>query len=160
MTTSIRSLSADEWRVYRDVRLRALQDAPEAFGGSYEAAAACPDQQWIDWCGQPSWFAFDGPRPVGMVRVFPRDDNDLPELVSMWVAPEVRGTDAAGRLVQCVLQWAAAVGEAGVHLHVMAENARAARLYERLGFVRTGITEVLPVGRTEVEWEHRFDVNA
>lgn len=157
MTATIRPLTPDEWQTYRDVRLAALADAPEFFGGTYAASAALPDQQWIDWCDLPSWFAFDGERAIGMVRAFRSDDGRLPELVSMWVAPSSRGGDVAGRLVRSVLDWARHEGEAGVRLRVVTTNARAMRLYEREGFTPNGVTEHEPDGIVEIELEHRFD---
>lgn len=164
MNISIRTLDATEWQVYRSTRLAALQDAPEAFGGSYEHAAEYPDQQWRDWCTQPSWFAFaDGAasaeqrvKPIGMVRVFRHNDKPLPELVSMWVSPWARGTSAAGGLVTAVLDWARIEGDPGVYLRVMTANSRARSLYERVGFVPNGIIDTLPDGRAEIEMELRF----
>lgn len=91
-----------------------------------------------------------------MVRVFCHDDKDLPELVSMWVAPSFRGSDAAGELLRQVLDWAKSEGHSGIYLRVMTANARAIRFYERLGFSPNGITDELPDGRAELEFEHRF----
>ncbi|MGJ3509110.1 GNAT family N-acetyltransferase [Enemella sp. A6] len=156
MPITIRSLQPEEWQLYREVRLAALLDSPEAFGSTYEGSRTYPEQRWIDLCHEPNWFAFDGPRPIGMVRAFQPDDKDLPELVSMWVAPEYRGGDTATRLMRTMLDWARDNGEAGVHLRVTTTNERARRRYERLGFVPNGITEHLPDGRVEVEMEHRF----
>lgn len=92
-----------------------------------------------------------------MVRVFWHDDKDLPELASMWVKPQARGGDAAPRLISEVLTWAATEGVPGVYLTVLANNIRAKRLYERLGFISNGISHHLPDGRVEIELEHRFN---
>lgn len=154
---SIRSLDADEWRTYRAVRLAALADSPDAFGGTYDAAVAYPEKLWRDWCRQPSWFAFDGDEPVGMVRTARADGRDLPELISMWVAPVARGTSVAADLIECVLTWARTVGDRGVRLHVIESNRRARALYRRIGFVENGIREQLPDGRFELEAEMMFD---
>ncbi|WP_170226420.1 GNAT family N-acetyltransferase [Rudaeicoccus suwonensis] len=154
---TIRSLRVEEWRTYRAVRLAALADAPDAFGGTYDAALAYPEQLWRDWCGQPSWFAFAGDEPVGMVRIARADDRDLPELISMWVAPAARGTSVAADLIGCVLTWARAGGDHGVRLHVIESNLRARALYRRMGFVENEIREQLPNGRVELEAEMIFD---
>src|SRR4051794_36466500 len=45
----IRRVHPGEWRALRDLRLRALLDAPEAFGGTYEESSARPDERWIEW---------------------------------------------------------------------------------------------------------------
>src|SRR5262245_50792262 len=38
--------SADEWRVYRDLRLRALADSPDAFGSTLAEETDRPDAEW------------------------------------------------------------------------------------------------------------------
>lgn len=156
MAIRIRSLEPDEWATYRAVRLAALQDSPDAFGGSYIASAAYLEQQWRQWCGEPSWFAFDGAEPVGMVRVFAVDGDELPLLASMWVAPRARGGSAASDLASAVIDWARDSGARGIGLSVIDGNVPARRLYERMGFVDNGVRERLPDGRVELGMELRL----
>lgn len=151
----IRQLQSDQWETYRDVRLASLRDAPEAFEMSFEDAIDFDESDWRDGFALPSWFAFISDEPVGMVRVA-RIDEELPHLISMWVAPSARGSSAAGRLVDCVLAWARAAGKSGVALRVVTSNARAQSLYRRCGFVPSGRTATLSDGRAEIEMEHRF----
>ncbi len=156
MSIEIRQLEPDEWQTYRAVRLAALRDAPAAFGGTYDRAVEYPEQTWRDWCTQPSWFAFEGDEPIGMVRIGRHDDRDLPELISMWVAPRSRGTSTATHLVDCALAWARAEGEHGIYLRVVDGNRRARMFYERVGFVDNGIRDSLRDGRLEIEMELVF----
>ena len=155
VNAEIRRLEPAEWQTYRAVRLAALRDAPAAFGGSYDQTAGYPEQTWRDWCSQPSWFAFDGDEPIGMVRIG-RQDGKPPELISMWVAPRARGTSTATDLVGSVLDWARSEGEPGVRLRVMESNPRARALYQRIGFVDNGTRDPLPDGRAEIEMEYLF----
>jgi len=37
-----------EWRIYRDLRLRALADSPDAFGSTFERERDRPDAEWAD----------------------------------------------------------------------------------------------------------------
>jgi len=39
-------LSADDWRAYRAIRLRALQDSPSAFGSSWAQETTWGDEVW------------------------------------------------------------------------------------------------------------------
>ena len=156
MPVRIRSLQPDEWRTYRAVRLAALRDVPEAFGGTYADSLALTEREWRERCEQPAWFALDGAEAVGMVRTWRHPDKELPELISMWVAPVARGTSVAADLVTAVLDRTRAEGDAGVYLRVTTANDRARALYRRLGFVPNGITDTLPDGRPELEMEHRF----
>lgn len=157
MRVIIRALDRAEWQTYRDVRLAALRDSPEAFAGTLEYAQGLPEQNWRDQCGRPSWFAFQGDRAVGMVRVWRGDDRPMPDLISMWVDPSVRGTSAATELVEALLTWARAEGEPGVTLRVVTANERARAFYRRLGFVPNGVTDTLSDGRDEIEMELRFN---
>ena len=45
----IRRIGADEWGELRDLRLRALQDAPDAFGSTYEEESIRTDAEWMEW---------------------------------------------------------------------------------------------------------------
>jgi GNAT superfamily N-acetyltransferase len=155
MRPVIRRLRAEQWQTYRDVRLMALRDAPEAFGASYEDALRFAESDWIEGFALPSWFAFIGDAPVGVVRMA-RSEEEVPRLISMWVAPPERGSSAAGQLVESALQWARDAGKAGVALNVVADNARAQALYRRCGFAPTGVTGILPDGRSEIEMAQWF----
>ena len=88
--------------------------------------------------------------PVGMVRLSVREsgedgDRDCAEvlpaapgrtayLISMFVAPEVRGTGAGEQLVTVVAAEAKSLGYQQLWLDVAKHNEAAARLYERAGF--------------------------
>lgn len=153
VAVDIRRLDPEEWSTYRAVRLAALRDAPEAFGGTYAHSAAYDERRWRDWCAQPSWFAFNDGEPVGMVRVAQLDGDrnpSFPELISMWVAPRSRGTAAATGLVRHVLDWAREERHDGVTLRVIETNSRARSFYERVGFVDDGSRHILPDGRSEI----------
>lgn len=42
----IRPIVPTQWREYRDIRLRALLDSPDAFGSTFAAEAQRSDEQW------------------------------------------------------------------------------------------------------------------
>jgi hypothetical protein len=43
---TVRAFSADEWRGYRDLRLRALADSPDAFGSTLTEETSRLDAEW------------------------------------------------------------------------------------------------------------------
>jgi hypothetical protein len=43
----VRRIRSDEWRLLKDVRLRALADSPESFGSSFEREVAFEDAIWM-----------------------------------------------------------------------------------------------------------------
>jgi ribosomal protein S18 acetylase RimI-like enzyme len=123
------------------IRLRALQDAPEAYGSTYESTVTRTDDEWRTWFESITPFIAEGAHgePLGLAATY-RDEDDpaVEHLISMWVAPEARGTGAGDALVQQVVSFAATQGAAVVRLHVVKGNAPAIGLYERNGFTLTG----------------------
>jgi ribosomal protein S18 acetylase RimI-like enzyme len=144
----VRRVRPDEWRALRDLRLRALQDTPTAFGGTYAASAARPDDWWVDWARgsaeaetQALFVAADGGRLVGLAGTF-REERDW-VVFSMWVEPAYRGAGAGHALLERVVAFARERGATEILLSVTDGNDAARALYERYGFVDTGATEPL-----------------
>lgn len=66
------------------------------------------------------------------------------ELVSMSVAPHVRGRGVGGVLVDAVKAWAIETNATSVALWVTRGNTSAERLYRSKGFVAAGEVKPLP----------------
>lgn len=151
----IRRVRADEWRRWRETRLRMLANDPAFFGMRYEDAAREPDTFWRTWTEQAatadarSAFAAedDDGRWLGVVACHLRIDPAEAQLYSMWVDPAARGRGVARALIQAVGAWGLERGVIDVYLFVQEANAPALRLYERVGFRRTGAREAMPTGR-------------
>ncbi|MEO5983459.1 MAG: GNAT family N-acetyltransferase [Pedococcus sp.] len=146
------------WLLHRAVRLAMLLDAPRAYGSTFAREVAFDDGVWLDRIRDgSSWLALRADLPLGSLTMFgvPGRPEDETCLTAMWVAAHVRGTGVADALVTAMLDHARDLGLRRVTLEVAAENGRAAAFYERLGFVRTGRTGVLPhlpgVGELEME---------
>jgi ribosomal protein S18 acetylase RimI-like enzyme len=139
----MRPINPDDWREWRSIRLRALCDAPGAFGTSYAEAAGPKDreQYWRGYfsaTGRNYLAELDGDA-VGLARITgPGPDTDA-ELLSLWVAPAARGHGIGAGLVEACWTWlqSAAPG-ASLRLNVVRDNHDARRLYERLGFTCIG----------------------
>src|SRR5579885_3276528 len=144
----IRAVRPDEVARLRDVRLRALADAPEAFLTTLDEALAYPDQVWqeraatrpgrvtfvAEEAGADRWWGMVG----GLLELLQADEPPAVYLVGMWVDPSRRGTGLGQALVQAVLDWATAQRVQRVELDVVETNAHAIALYERCGFRPTG----------------------
>jgi GNAT superfamily N-acetyltransferase len=140
------------WQEFRDIRLRALTDSPEAFASTLdrELAFAEADWQWriANGCNV---IAAVGSEPVGLAGGYLHDG--VPELIAMWVQPESRGAGVAELLVEAIADWAREQQSDQLTLWVVDGNARAERFYQRLGFARTGAAQPVPgnPALTEVE---------
>lgn len=141
MAITVRRITADDWPTLRELRLRSLEDAPDAFGQRYDDAAAEPDEEWQQNARASSdgdrraWFiAYEelGP-PAGLVQARRRPPEDC-LLFSMWVAPSARGKGVGRALVNAVGDWSARWGAGRIVLWVFGANVGAQRFYERLGF--------------------------
>ncbi|MND99560.1 hypothetical protein D3C80_919470 [compost metagenome] len=42
----VRPIAAHEWRLYRNLRLRALRESPDAFSSTYEREATRSEDDW------------------------------------------------------------------------------------------------------------------
>lgn len=151
---TIRRMGPSDGRTYRDLRLRALQDAPEAFGSTYELERARPDDLWTARLSDATvsgkdapLFVLDGAQICGLAwGKLDAEDRETVHLFQMWVAPESRGSGAGGVLLKAVLDWARSVGARRVRLGVTVGDSPATRLYSRHGFVQVGEPEPLREG--------------
>jgi len=145
---------------FKEVRLRALQDSPEAFGSTYAREAAFSDSEWLQrakrWNGETGigFLAMDDSAPCGIAGVFlNEDDRSRALLVSMWTAPTHRRRAIGRRLVDQVLEWARRRNATTLLLMVTSSNDSAIRFYETLGFTRTGKTQPYPNDPALIEYE-------
>lgn len=140
----------------RDLRLRALADAPDAFESTHDETAARPVESWVQQLRDlPTFVVREGDRDLGMARG--AIDPERPAtgwLLSMWVDPAARGKGAGERLVDAVVGWARGAGLKRILLDVGDENAPAIALYARKGFEPTGDTSTLSPPREHIR-EHR-----
>jgi ribosomal protein S18 acetylase RimI-like enzyme len=160
---TIKSLTTDDWRLWRELRLAALAEAPYAFGSRYADWVDAADDRWQARLARPGWvhlIAHLDDQPVGMATGVPIEDPgpiDQPgvaELLSFWVAPQARGAGVAARLVSAVETWADERGTTVLRLSVRPDNDRAIAFYRRYGFADTGRPgDALPDGRHELIFE-------
>lgn len=151
-SVELRPVGPDDWRVWRELRLAALAEAPYAFGSVLADWQGDGDREerWrarLELPGSHDVVALVDGSPLGMASGVPDEDGQGAELISMWVAPEARGTGLADALVEEVERWAAGTGVPVLRLAVAEENPVAVRLYERHGYADTGRTALMPDGR-------------
>jgi ribosomal protein S18 acetylase RimI-like enzyme len=158
VTIQVRRLRDGETALLRDVRLRALREAPGAFATRFEEASARPPEYWDELAraaveAQVTVVAMDGERCVGMVSGWLLEDTPgTAWLARLWVDPGVRRASVGSRLIEAVADWARERGATTLELSVTTNNPAAAALYARAGFVETGRRRPLPAdpSRTEV----------
>jgi len=147
----LRVLTPDDWRVWRQMRLASLAEAPYAFGSRLEDWLGDGDREerWRARLSIPGSYhvaaEIDGD-VVGVAGGLPTPDGGVVELISMWVRPEARGRGVGDALVEAVEGWARRTGASTVRLAVAEGNDRAEALYRRHGYRRTGEVDRMPDG--------------
>jgi len=142
----IRLPRPSEWRAVRALRLRALADAPDAFGSTLARESEQPEDDWrAFWLERPGTVALVATGPdgddtlIGMAFGWPsRDDPTTAGLFGMWVDPAARHEGIGAALVRGVVDWAREAGFDTIELGVTTSNPGAVAFYERSGFVDTG----------------------
>jgi ribosomal protein S18 acetylase RimI-like enzyme len=138
----IRRLEIVDSALYRNIRLEALKQNPEAFGSTFEMESEKP----------PSWFettlsrtdifgAFLEGTLAGMAGFVAQESSKRAHkgvLWGMYVRPAARNSGLGRRLVESVLIHARERVEA-IQLTVISENEAAHGLYRALGFVEYGL---------------------
>lgn len=140
----LRRLTPDDWALWRKLRLQALGDAPYAFSS-----------RLADWQNEGDhesrWRARVAAVPFNVVSYLDRAEagmvsataleDEVTELISLWVAPFARGGGMGDTLVGAVLGWAKEQRARLVALKVFDGNVPAINLYRRHGFVDGGQLE-------------------
>ncbi|MFP7834643.1 GNAT family N-acetyltransferase [Marisediminicola sp. LYQ134] len=116
MTIALITVSSNDWRIWRSLRLAALTEAPGAFGSRLADWVGADEGRWrkrLSIPGAIDLVALDSGTgsPIGMVTGTPAARRGAgAELISMWVDPAARGRGVATLLADAVVTWAAAAG--------------------------------------------------
>ena len=148
--------------VFKNIRLRALQDAPSAFSSTYVKESNLTDADWLQRSSQwnsghsVAYLAMDGGNAVGIAAgVFAGNDPTSANLMSMWVAPSHRRLGIGRMLVEAVVAWARGHNMLHLVLMVTSNNLHATQFYQSLGFVLTGRSDTYRNDPTLREYEMR-----
>ncbi len=163
---TIRRLSPNDAEAMRTLRLRGLQERPDAFGSSYEEEIE-RDVEWFggrlsaDEQGDNAVFgAFDAEGTLvgmtGFVREHHLKMRHRGWVWGVYVVPEARGKGFAGGLMEAVIAHARGIdGLEQVELSVAAGNESAKRLYLKYGFVEWGHQpRMMKIGETYIDEAH------
>ena len=148
--------------VFKNIRLRALQDAPTAFSATYAKESKLSDADWLQRTSQwnsvnsVAYLAMDSGSAVGIAAgVFAGKDPTSANLMSMWVAPAQRRLGIGRMLVDAVAAWARAQNMLHLGLMVTSNNDHALQFYQSLGFALTGHSDTYRNDPTLREYEMR-----
>jgi ribosomal protein S18 acetylase RimI-like enzyme len=151
----LRELRADEGLAYREIRLRALREAPDAFASTLEEESAQPELFWQELIAQTAeameaaLLAVDrGDGSLGgttFVRLNPDPPHDG-YVGGMWLDRDLRGQGWGDALLVTAERFSQRLGSKNLELWVGASNPPALRFYERNGYQLTGVEEAQSSG--------------
>jgi len=155
---TIRLFHAAEWREYREVRLRALEDSPDAFGSTYEDSVRYPDEHWMERLRRarsetdyPMAAIVDGTiAGIAWARI-ESPEYRAAHLYQMWVDPMYRGRGIGRALMESAISWARRQNADRMILEVTCGDRPARRLYEAFGFTPIGAPEPVRPGSELLE---------
>jgi ribosomal protein S18 acetylase RimI-like enzyme len=138
----IRQLGSADAAAYRELRLAALKNSPEAFGSTFERESTQPLAWFRERLGKgPVFGAFRSSELVGTAGFVQRageKEKHKGLLWGMYVRPDARNAGIGRQLIEAVIDYARDHVEL-IQLSVISDNQRAQRLYAGLGFVEYGV---------------------
>lgn len=148
----VRRLEPREIALHREIRLRALRDAPDAFGEAAAEVEARPSSYWEELTRsvtQPGrhvmFLAGDGDAIRGSIYGLRDAENGGAGRVGgNWVEPSYRRRGIGDALLQAVISWAREERFDRMRLWAPAASAAALAFYRQAGFSETGQRRPLP----------------
>jgi GNAT superfamily N-acetyltransferase len=143
----IERVGEDDWATFREVRLRSLLDAPDAYGSTYGEESSRVEHAWRDWAagrwrgGVAAVFVGRDPSsgPVGTITVAEyHAEPGTAWVYAMWVAPDARRAGVGRVLLDAAVAWARDRGCTALVLSVTETNDGARAFYAACGFAETG----------------------
>jgi ribosomal protein S18 acetylase RimI-like enzyme len=162
----IRPLAPHEWKKYKNLRLQALTDSPDAFGRTLAEELSLVNEDWRNrlltgtasgW-DLPLLAEIDG-EPVGLA--WGHIEVAAPYIVllyQVWVAPNHRRIGIGELMMNAVISWAKDKEAKCIELNVACADYPAVRLYTRAGFKPTGRIETLRPGSRIICQEMRLNL--
>lgn len=161
-----RTLLPEEWETYRELRLAALAESPDAFGSTLAAEQTRSPAQWRDRLAAAQASGGDLPLvalmeelAVGLVwGKVDATDAALINVFQMWVAPAQRARGIGKALLGQVIAWAESINAKALQLGVTCGDTAANHLYASMGFRPIGSTEPLREGSSLLAQSMRLEL--
>ncbi len=136
------TLQPSDWKDYKELRLRALKEEPQAFASTYDENIKLPDEFWQmrleeALAGESQWllFARQQDNLVGMAGAFVKDEKDTVHIIAVFVDKKYRGQGISKKLMNNLISAIKQNNEIRrLLVGVNPEQVAALNLYQNIGF--------------------------
>lgn len=157
---NLEPITPDNALIFKELRLRALQDSPTAFSSTFANESELSDEEWLKrsvrWTSEGciGYIAYDKGVPCGLVVCYAEEQNpSRAHVISMWVDPAHRRAGVGAGLIDALGIWAKTRGMRELKLMVTGVNRNAIMFYERVGFRMSGNAAPYPNDTAITEYE-------
>jgi len=161
---TIKKLDENDWRIFKQIRLRALASDPHVFGSTFERESKNSKAEWCQPLSDADgaiFILFSDSEPIGMtgIAIYGVDTTGRTAILwGSWLEPEFRGKGLSRYFYKARLDWAI------IHPRVervivthRASNRASKSANQKFGFVKTHVTEkVWNDGITEKEFHYEL----
>ncbi len=142
----IYQVKESDWQKFKDFRIRAVTESPQAFGDTLEKVLNLPDSYWIEGIKNKKVFVITDEDVYVSGLVFGQDDDGVWSIKSLWTEPSYRGKGLAKKLLWHVFKVAKSIDVKIIELGINVKQDAAIKLYESLGFVEVKRISDLDMG--------------
>lgn len=136
---NLKKLNKDDWQSFKDLRLKALQTDPSAFGASYEKEKDRTQAEWEERLTREDYDYFGHyfeNRLVSMTAL-KRNSKENYVINAVYTDPDHRGKGLLKEILEKIIEVAKLKEGLEVSLIVNTKNTPAIALYKKLGFETT-----------------------
>lgn len=158
----MQKISPENWEKFRDIRLKALQSDPQAFGNTFEGESQKDMAYWKDKLSHPErrfYSAEEGGTFIAMAGLKKiAEDNWM--VTGVYTVPEWRGKNTAQKLVYQVIDEAVKAGAHKASLMVNIQQEAAVGMYKKMGFkvIRIEHDQMMGDGKVYDEYYMEKDI--
>jgi ribosomal protein S18 acetylase RimI-like enzyme len=139
----IKTMSPDQWQLYKTMRCGALAEAPYAYSSTLDDALKRSDEDWQQLTRQyardpnsVTYFAFEDEVPCGISACV--IDGSEAEMFAVWVDPSYRRKGVGTQLVEYARVWSVSQGARKLKVGVFDDNPAGLMFYHSAGFQDLG----------------------
>ena len=164
MTTeniTFKKITPSDWEKFREIRLKALQTDPQAFGGVFEIESKLDEASWKNKFSVANrhYYAAEVDGIFVSTAGVKDTGNNNWMLIAVYTAPEFRGRNISQDLTEVVMKDAKILGAKTISLMVNIDQKIALIMYKKNGFKIIRIEKDQKLGDGKLHDEYYMEKN-